>query len=196
MTNIQRLNNIYKSGIDKTWSNTEIPDKLIEYLDYLKSKVTSYSKLKVLDIGCGRGRLIKRMIEDGWEDVTGIEVAGEAIKYLPPRIKLKIIVGDFMEERFNKKYDIITDLTMTCSVSPRHWSSIFRKINEILEGNGYYLGEFFMERMSGSKLDKTWYLKENDLRNALSGWFVFFLLPLVILGKIYISRGMSGINNL
>jgi len=135
MTNIQRLNNIYKSGIDKTWSNTEIPDKLIEYLDYLKSKVTSYSKLKVLDIGCGRGRLIKRMIEDGWEDVTGIEVAGEAIKYLPPRIKLKIIVGDFMEERFNKKYDIITDLTMTCSVSPRHWSSIFRKINEILEGN-------------------------------------------------------------
>lgn len=171
MKNIQRYNQIYQKGIDATWSNTELPDKVVKYLDYIKKNSENYSQLQILDVGCGRGRLIKRLTDNGWKNVTGIEIAEEAINDLPSKIKSKIIVGDFLEQKFTSRFDVIVDITMTCSSEPKNGKPIFSKVFSLLNQGGYYLGEFFTEPVNCHDLDQTWCLNQRIFRRILEKQF-------------------------
>lgn len=187
MNNIQLYNQIYQKNIDKTWSKTEIPKMILNYLNYIKSKAKNFDQLKVLDIGCGRGRLIKQLVKDSWKNITGIEIAPAAINGLPNKIKSKIIVNDFIKYNFDSKFDVIIDITMTCSSQQKNKKIIFKKIFNLLNQGGYYLGEFFIEQNNYHKLDKTWFLNQANFRRILEKQFkiIFFRKDTKIKGSIF-----------
>jgi len=187
MKNIQRYNQIYQKSIDVTWSNTELPDKVVKYLNYIKNNSENYNQLQVLDVGCGRGRLIKQLTKDGWKDITGIEIAAAAVSDLPPKIRSKIIVGDFLKQKFISRFDVVVDITMTCSSEPENGKPIFSKIFSLLNQNGYYLGEFFTEPVNYNELDQTWCLDQRNFRRILKKQFeiVFFETDPKIQGSVF-----------
>lgn len=193
MKNIQRYNQIYQKSIDVTWSNTELPDKVVKYLNYIKNNSENYNQLQVLDVGCGRGRLIKQLIKDGWKNITGIEIAAAAVSDLPPKIRSKIIVGDFLKQKFTSRFDVIVDITMTCSSEPKNRKPIFSKVFNLLNQGGYYLGEFFTEQVDCHDLDQTWCLNQRIFRRILEKQFVivFFETDLKIQGSVFFCAQKS-----
>ena len=56
-------------------------------------------KGRLLDVGCGRGDLLGRMVALGWEG-CGVEVSPETARYAREQRGLKVVEGDLCEARF------------------------------------------------------------------------------------------------
>ena len=66
------------------------------------------SRKKLFEIGPGTGSILRRLSNMGFE-VEGIDNSSEMIKELEkrsPKLKGKVLFGDFLNYTFNKKYDI------------------------------------------------------------------------------------------
>lgn len=59
-------------------------------------------KGRVLDVGCGRGRVLDFMRERGWE-VLGLEVSENAAVHAREQLKLPLVIGDFLAIDFPKE---------------------------------------------------------------------------------------------
>ncbi len=66
------------------------------------------SGMKLLDIGCGTGTLLRIAKSQGW-DVTGIELNGHAVKYAQETSGLNVIQGSLTDDIFPpESFDLIT----------------------------------------------------------------------------------------
>ena len=86
---------------------TDYPLKLVKHLkeNYLHSQETK--NISVLDIGCGRGDVLKSFKEIGY-DVAGIDLSEEAIKLCEPiEVRQINIEKDHDINNYEKKFDII-----------------------------------------------------------------------------------------
>ena len=86
---------------------TDYPLKLVKHLKdkYLENKQTK--NISVLDIGCGRGDVLKAFKEIGY-DVSGIDLSREAIDLCKPiEVRQINIEKEEDENNFEKKFDII-----------------------------------------------------------------------------------------
>ncbi len=106
--------------------------RLCKYLDY---------KASVLDIGCGNGRFLKKLLKYGDYELNGIELEGNAAKRasLIPEIKLKIGVieeNDFPQESMDAitMFQVFEHLT-----EPQKTLKI---IHKILKKNGILVMSF------------------------------------------------------
>ena len=86
---------------------TDYPLKLVKHLkkNYLKNQETN--NISVLDIGCGRGDVLKSFKEIGY-NVAGIDLSEEAIKLCEPiEVRQINIEKDHDINNYEKKFDII-----------------------------------------------------------------------------------------
>ncbi len=86
---------------------TDYPNKLVEHLNkkYLKNKNTK--NVSVLDIGCGRGDVLKAFRKIGY-DVSGIDLSEEAIELCKPIEVRQINIENEKDiNNYDKKFDII-----------------------------------------------------------------------------------------
>lgn len=86
---------------------TDYPLKLAKHLKnkYLENK--QVKNISVLDIGCGRGDVLKAFKEIGY-DVFGIDLSEEAVNLCKPiEVRQVNIENDEDENNFDKKFDII-----------------------------------------------------------------------------------------
>jgi len=79
-------------------------DKMLELVDSNLSKIPS-----LLDVGCGFGGLYSYAESKGVQvDYTGIDVAENMVDWARQNVPDgQFIQGDFLEEKFNSKYDYI-----------------------------------------------------------------------------------------
>jgi len=106
---------------------------------YIKKRITGRGKL--LDIGCGNGRLLLEAKSDNWE-VKGIELSEFLATSIKNNFNIDVLVLDFLN--FKPMNNEIYDLIIMRHVLEHLTDSILAltKIHSLLSKNGYIIFEF------------------------------------------------------
>lgn len=103
----------YNDAREVGWRNT---DEQVEKFKYLIAIILRNMRFipigfKILDVGCGTADLYGFISQtQGKYDYTGIDLVKESIQKARkryPELKKKLIVGDFLDYRFNEEFDIV-----------------------------------------------------------------------------------------
>jgi 2-polyprenyl-3-methyl-5-hydroxy-6-metoxy-1,4-benzoquinol methylase len=122
----------------------------------------------ILDVGCGAGRHSVLFAEQGYT-VTGIDYSKIGIKHaklLAAKRELNVdfICADFLNYRFEKKFDVIIDSGCLHHCAKNTWTQYVSKIKETITENGkIFLCEFSSatKRFIGRQVDKIVYTDDN-----------------------------------
>ncbi len=171
-------------------------------LEILKNKPKD---IAILDIGCGTGGLIKKIIAAGFNNISGIDFSEHAIFYCQ-QSHLKVKQGDIRKIQewsiYGKKYDII----ICNDVLYQFEESVIRKIakdlsillntNGILITNNQSLAAFkgthdiaVGSQLRFNKKQLNAIFKQNNLDNIskFQHFWPFFLSPLIFITR-FIQR--------
>lgn len=139
----QMLDYWNQQGLQKEFS-------LLPEFDILPISITD--KSKILDYGCGYGRLMKMMQDRGFENIYGYDPAEKLIekcKTLYPNFN----VSDNLETYSNQKFDLITLFgVLTCIPNDFEQANILQKCYKLLNPNGYiYIKDFLLNNDKRNK---------------------------------------------
>lgn len=86
-------------------------------VDYYVSKFTSGRTIRILDAGCGTGRMLQILKEHSFVQGEGIDFSEQAIHFSKMRGLEQVLVQDLTTwNPLPEKYDIIISLDVLCSV--------------------------------------------------------------------------------
>lgn len=112
------------------------------FIDFLKNQKFVFSKTKILDIGCGKGRNSIYLASKGFQ-VTGIDFSSQAIKEAKGRSKLKVVfkVVDLAKNWpfKNESLDVVIDCNTTICVPNPGREKAIKELYRVLKPGGYYL---------------------------------------------------------
>lgn len=117
------------------------------YLENAK-RITPYLSIReprrILDIGCGFGRLTKSLSEAyPGASIVGIDLSEDQIenakKYLQSRHNVEFICGDFLYHRPRVKYDLITEWACFCHIPPELIHKAVERCGSLLRKKGGYV---------------------------------------------------------
>lgn len=134
---------VYTSGIYKN-GNESLMEAQRYKLDYVAHAIELKKGEKVLDIGCGWGRLVQHFSDEYDADVTGITLSTEQRKFaleLNKHNKGKILLQDGMKmhERTDLPaggFDKITSLEMAEHVGIKRYQEFLTKVHALLKDDG------------------------------------------------------------
>jgi len=112
--------------------------KIIETLKK-EEKIQKKQKLKVLDMGCGTGKLAERLLKKGYE-VFAVDKSKEAVELAKLKNNnIKYFIGDATKKlKFLKdnSFDVIVSTFMTIYLSTSNLSSFMKEMHRILKKKG------------------------------------------------------------
>jgi cyclopropane fatty-acyl-phospholipid synthase-like methyltransferase len=123
-------------------ASTSLYDAQLAKLDHVAQSVGLQPGDKLLDIGCGWGRLIDHMSSKYGADATGITLSSDQKAYAEANIiqmpeKARIVLHDFMTwDVPEKSFDKITSLEMFEHVGIRYYTNGLRRIHKLLKDDG------------------------------------------------------------
>ena len=122
------------------WDAGSITTPIKEYIDQLEDK-----NLKILVPGCGNGHEVKYLHDQGFMNVTVVDLSAEPFITLTPQcsnwIKEAFIVGDFFD--LVGSYDLIIEQTFFCALVPSLRPNYADKMHQLLAKDGKLAGVFF-----------------------------------------------------
>lgn len=120
------------------WDLQRVSTPLKNYIDQLKE-----TKLSILVPGCGYGHEVKYLVEQGFTNVSVIDISKQPIDSLENELgdKCKLICGDFFTH--NDKYDLILEQTLFCAIPPSWRSKYVEKCASLLNEGGKLSGVLF-----------------------------------------------------
>ena len=128
------------------WDLGMVSPPIKEYIDQLENK-----DLKILIPGAGNAYEAKYLIENGFTDVTVIDIAPRLIQNLKEEFKgnsaIQLIHGDFFEHK--GKYDLIIEQTFFCAIHPTLRPKYVEKMKSLLSKNGKLCGLLFNRAFVG-----------------------------------------------
>lgn len=96
-----------------SWREEEF-DQLLKSCNFddgvqLSLKYLVDKKLKILEAGCGAGRVVKYLYDHGFKDVCGIEMNGDAVSFLNSRYpELNVVAGNILMMPYQKNtFDVV-----------------------------------------------------------------------------------------
>lgn len=140
-----KRSNKYKDEIEGVLPKS-LPRELNRYLDdwmyeVIKNSIDKKRKIKVLDLGCGYGRVSKRILRDFPDiKIAGVDVAKPYVdiynKNLNPRAVA--LVGDIRNLKFEDlSFDVaIIVTTLMYVVSRKEQRQVIKKVKDILKEDG------------------------------------------------------------
>ena len=122
------------------WDLGGVSPALKIYIDQLVDK-----HISILIPGCGNAHEAKYLIQNGFTDITVIDIAPEPIAQLQKEINdptsLKCICGNFFE--FKGQYDLILEQTFFCALPPTARTAYAQQMHQLLKENGNLVGLLF-----------------------------------------------------
>ena len=122
------------------WDLGEVSPPIKQYIDTLKNKNCS-----ILIPGCGNTYEAEYLLEQGFTNVTVIDIAPSLVAALKEKFKnnenITIVLGDFFEHQ--GKYDLIIEQTFFCALPPALRQKYVCKMHELLSEVGILAGLLF-----------------------------------------------------
>nr|WP_153926602.1 methyltransferase domain-containing protein [Riemerella anatipestifer] len=113
---------------------------IVEYMKQYPNK-----DAKILIPGCGNAYEAEFLIENGFQNITLIDIAPKAVDNLKIKFHknphIKVICEDFF--RHNGKYDLIIEQTFFCAINPNKRTDYIKKVLSLLKENGQVVGVLF-----------------------------------------------------
>lgn len=128
------------------WDLGEVSPPIKEFIDQLERK-----DLKILIPGAGNAYEAKYLIENGFTDVTVVDIAPRLIQNLKKEFKgnsaIQLIHCDFFEHE--GKYDLILEQTFFCAIHPSLRPKYVKKMKALLANKGKLCGLLFNREFDG-----------------------------------------------
>ena len=117
------------------------------YIDSITDKNT-----KILIPGCGNAYEAKYILEQGFENLTLIDIATQPVQKLKNALKdfgtkVRIMEGDFFE--LDEQFDLIIEQTFFCALTPDRRIDYVKKMQQLLKPNGKLVGVLFDRKFEG-----------------------------------------------
>ena len=129
----------YKSNTTG-WDMGEVSPPIKEYIDQLKDK-----NLRILIPGCGNTYEADYLLQQGFTNVTVIDIAPTLVNKLKEKFKgnpgIKILLSDFFEHQ--GEYDLILEQTFFCALDPVLRTKYRDKMFSLLSDKGKLAGVLF-----------------------------------------------------
>lgn len=137
--------NQYKSNATG-WDLGEASPPIKEYIDTLRDK-----NISVLIPGCGNTYEAEYLLENGFTNVTVIDIAPTLVENLQKKFKnnpnIEIVLGDFFDHQ--GEYDLIIEQTFFCALPPELREKYVLKMNQLLAEKGKLVGLLFNKTFEG-----------------------------------------------
>ncbi len=134
--------NLWETGQTR-WDLGEISPPLKHYINLLSDK-----HIRVLIPGCGNAHEAAYMLENGFANMTVIDIAPAPVKALAERLShfvekgyLQVICGDFFD--LSGAYDLILEQTFFCALLPEQRKAYAIKTHSLLAEGGVLAGLLF-----------------------------------------------------
>ena len=130
------------------WDIGSISAPLKNYIDQLGDK-----SISILIPGCGNAYEAEFLLQQGFSDITLIDLAPSLVEGLREKFKkfeskgLKLISGDFFE--LQTEYDLIIEQTFFCALEPALRTEYANKMFELLKEGGKLVGVLFNRSFDG-----------------------------------------------
>lgn len=113
---------------------------IIDYFEKIEHK-----NLKILIPGCGSAYEAEWLVQNGFKDITLIDISPTAAQILKTKFSshsaVKILCQDFFE--LKETYDIIIEQTFFCALPPQWRPKYLWKMHHLLAPNGVIAGLMF-----------------------------------------------------
>ena len=112
--------------------------------------------LAILIPGCGNGHEALFLLENGFSNITMLDIAPTAVEFLTRRLDtaapgwqshLKVLCGDFFEH--GNTYDLILEQTFFCALDPAFREAYARQMWRLLRPCGKLAGVLFDRECEG-----------------------------------------------
>lgn len=132
----------YETG-HTPWDIGTVSTPLKEYIDQLEDK-----QLRILIPGCGRGHEAVYLAEQGFENVTVIDLVDAAFTELRAKApSVRCVTGDFFAHEGT--YDRILEQTLFCAIDPSMRDAYMAKAASLLAPGGKLVGVLFNREFEG-----------------------------------------------
>lgn len=137
----------YRNG-QTGWDLGGVSPPLKHFIDVWKSE--GRQSQRVLVPGCGNAYEANYLLDNGFQDVTVVDIAWPALDLLKKRVHaqsaeslehLHPIHGDFFG--LNATFDLILEQTFFCALDPGMRPDYARKMHDLLSAGGELAGVFF-----------------------------------------------------
>lgn len=122
------------------WDLGEVSPPLKSYIDTLENK-----NIRILIPGCGNTYEAEYLLEQGFTNVTVIDIAPTLVENLKTKFKdnpnINILWGDFFEHQ--GAYDVIIEQTFFCALPPTMRQKYIWKMHQLLTKEGKIAGLLF-----------------------------------------------------
>lgn len=132
---------------DNQWKTSQIgwdigspSPQLVQFIDEIENKAC-----RILIPGCGSAYEAKYLVDQGFQDITLIDISPKACELLREKFnaypQVQVICQDFFD--LDERYDIILEQTFFCALPKNHRVRYVWKMNELLNQNGKLRGLLF-----------------------------------------------------
>lgn len=125
---------------------------------------------KILNVGCGNSRLSEEMYEEGYQNITNIDISHTCVRYMEDKLKTKCPNMTYrqmdvmnMKDIPNAEYNVVLDKGTLDSIlcgdnSEENCEKMLLEINRVLKPNGIYICVSY-----GSEEHRKEYLKNKSI---------------------------------
>ncbi|PKR80923.1 SAM-dependent methyltransferase [Brumimicrobium salinarum] len=128
------------------WDLGMVSPPIKGYVDQLEDK-----NLRILIPGAGNAYEAEYLIENGFKDITVIDIAPRLIQNLKKKFEgdsaIQLIHGDFFEHE--GEYDLIIEQTFFCAIHPLLRPKYVEKMKTLLSEDGKLCGLLFNRKFEG-----------------------------------------------
>ena len=122
------------------WDLGQVSPPLKDYIDQLKNR-----DLRILIPGCGNSYEAEYLLEQGFTNVSVIDIAPEPVERLRSKFQsnpnIKIISGDFFSHK--GEYDLILEQTFFCALDPELRKKYAEAMKSLIPKGGKITGVLF-----------------------------------------------------